>query len=87
MKGALAITNLGRCDETLTSMAAVRKLSRVTPSNFCACRAGTRGGRRCAAMSSALLAAVRGLHVAEPSLGVKPLLARLREQQPDLEAG
>ena len=35
----------------------------------------------------ALLEAVRGLHVAEPELGPKPLLAKLREQQPDLGAG
>eukprot|EP00964_Phaeocystis_antarctica_P134065 scaffold98304_cov30-Phaeocystis_antarctica.AAC.1 len=32
----------------------------------------------------ALLEAVRGLRVAEPDLGFKPLLAKLREQQPDL---
>ena len=38
-------------------------------------------------MSDALLEAVRGLRVANPSLGLKPLLARLREQQPDLGAG
>eukprot|EP00964_Phaeocystis_antarctica_P110187 scaffold74580_cov63-Phaeocystis_antarctica.AAC.1 len=38
-------------------------------------------------MSEALLEAVRGLHVADPDLGVKPLLARLREQQPGLGAG
>ena len=37
-------------------------------------------------MSDALLEAVRGLRVAEPELGFKPLLARLREQQPDLGA-
>ena len=35
----------------------------------------------------ALLEAVRGLRVAEPDLGFKPLLAKLREQQPDLGAG
>ena len=35
-------------------------------------------------MSEALMEAVRGLHVADPDLGVKPLLAKLREQQPDL---
>ena len=29
-------------------------------------------------MSAALLEAVRGLHVADPDLGVKPLLAKLR---------
>tara|TARA_B100000795_G_scaffold199844_1_gene153683 strand:- start:122 stop:298 length:177 start_codon:yes stop_codon:yes gene_type:complete len=34
----------------------------------------------------ALLEAVRGLQVAEPELGFKPLLAKLREQQPDLGA-
>eukprot|EP00964_Phaeocystis_antarctica_P132420 scaffold96525_cov63-Phaeocystis_antarctica.AAC.1 len=38
-------------------------------------------------MSVALLEAVRGWHVADPDLGDKPLLARLREQRPDLEAG
>ena len=38
-------------------------------------------------MSEALLEAVRGLHVADPDLGVKPLLAKLREQQPDLGVG
>ena len=35
---------------------------------------------------AALLEAVRGLRVAEPDLGFKPLLAKLREQQPDLGA-
>ena len=34
----------------------------------------------------ALLEAVRGLRVAEPELGFKPLLAKLQEQQPDLGA-
>eukprot|EP00964_Phaeocystis_antarctica_P000855 scaffold470_cov71-Phaeocystis_antarctica.AAC.2 len=38
-------------------------------------------------MASALLEAVRGLHLADPNLGPKPLLAKLREQQPDLGAG
>ena len=38
------------------------------------------------AMSTALLEAVRGLRLAEPDLGVRPLLVKLREQQPDLEA-
>eukprot|EP00964_Phaeocystis_antarctica_P112718 scaffold76841_cov69-Phaeocystis_antarctica.AAC.3 len=33
-----------------------------------------------------LLEAVRGLRVAEPDLGFKPLLAKLREQKPDLGA-
>ena len=37
-------------------------------------------------MSDALREAVRGLHVADPDLGFKPLLAKLREQQPDLGA-
>ena len=37
-------------------------------------------------MSEALLEAVRGLRVAEPDLAFKPLLAKLREQQPDLGA-
>ena len=35
---------------------------------------------------NALLEAVRGLRVAEPDLGFKPLLAKLRAQQPDLGA-
>jgi len=34
----------------------------------------------------ALLEAVRGLRVAEPELGLKPLLAKLREQRPELGA-
>ena len=34
-----------------------------------------------------LLEAVRGLHLAHPELGPKPLLAKLREQQLDLAAG
>ena len=33
----------------------------------------------------AVVEAVRGLRVAEPDLGVKPLLAKLREKRPDLE--
>ena len=36
--------------------------------------------------ADALLEAVRGLRVAEPDLGFKPLLAKLRAQQPDLGA-
>jgi hypothetical protein len=39
------------------------------------------------AISGALLDAVRGLRAAHPELGPKPLLAKLREQHPDLEAG
>ena len=35
---------------------------------------------------AALLEAVRGLRVADPDLGFKPLLARLRQQQPNLGA-
>ena len=35
----------------------------------------------------ALLEAVRGLRVADPDLGLKPLLAKLRKQQPNLGAG
>ena len=38
-------------------------------------------------MADGLLEAVRGLHLAHPELGPKPLLAKLREQQPDLAAG
>ena len=35
-------------------------------------------------MAQALFEAVHGLRVADPGLGVKPLLAKLQEQQPDL---
>ena len=38
-------------------------------------------------MADALLEAVRGLWLADPGLGPKPLLAKLRAQQPDLGAG
>ena len=38
-------------------------------------------------MGDGLLEAVRGLHLAHPELGPKPLLAKLREQQPDLAVG
>eukprot|EP00964_Phaeocystis_antarctica_P095893 scaffold62285_cov56-Phaeocystis_antarctica.AAC.2 len=38
-------------------------------------------------MADGLLEAVRGLRLADPGLGPKPLLAKLREQQPDLGAG
>ena len=38
-------------------------------------------------MSEALLEAVRALRVADPDLGVKSLLSKLKEQQPDLEVG
>jgi len=38
-------------------------------------------------MADDLLEAVRGLHLAHPELGPKPLLAKLRVQQPDLAAG
>ena len=37
--------------------------------------------------AGALLEAVRTLRAAEPSLAVEPLVARLREQRPDLETG
>eukprot|EP00964_Phaeocystis_antarctica_P032737 scaffold18554_cov64-Phaeocystis_antarctica.AAC.2 len=38
-------------------------------------------------MADGLLEAVRGLWLADPELGPKPLLVRLREQRPDLGAG
>ena len=38
-------------------------------------------------MADGLLEAVRGLRLAHPELGPKPLLAKLREQQPGLAAG
>ena len=38
-------------------------------------------------MADGLLEAVRGLWLTHPGLGPKPLLAKLREQQPDLGAG
>ena len=34
----------------------------------------------CRRMAGRLLVAVRGLHLAHPELGPKPLLAKLREQ-------
>ena len=37
-------------------------------------------------MADGLLEAVRGMWLAHPDLGPKPLLAKLREQQPDLGA-
>ena len=37
--------------------------------------------------ADALLEAVRGMRIADPDLGFKPLLAKLRAQQPDLGAG
>ena len=38
-------------------------------------------------MADGLLEAVRGLRLVDPELGPKPLLAKLREQRPDLGAG
>ena len=38
-------------------------------------------------MVDGLLEAVRGLWLADPKLSPKPLLAKLREQKPDLGAG
>ena len=38
-------------------------------------------------MADGLLEAVRGLRLAHPELGPKPLLAKLREHHPDLGAG
>ena len=38
-------------------------------------------------MADGLLEAVRGLRLAHPELGPKPLLVKLREQQPGLGAG
>jgi hypothetical protein len=37
--------------------------------------------------TDAILGAVRALRLEDPGLGVKPLVARLREQAPDLGAG
>ena len=53
-------------------------------SRACAQRGNVRMCEPCA--PNALLEAVRGLRVAEPDLGFKPLLAKLRAQQPDLGA-
>eukprot|EP00964_Phaeocystis_antarctica_P153675 scaffold122034_cov51-Phaeocystis_antarctica.AAC.4 len=49
-------------------------------------RARPRSRTHESAMSEALLEAVRGLRMTEPDLGFKPLLAKLREHQPDLGA-
>ena len=38
-------------------------------------------------VSAALLEVVRPLRAAAPALGLEPLVARLREQRPDLDAG
>ena len=55
---------------------------------MCSGHRGVSGGveHRCGRISSALVEAVRDLRVADPVLGFKPLLAKLREQQPDLGA-
>ena len=45
------------------------------------------GGRLAGWPRDGLLEAVRGLRLAHPELGPKPLLAKLRQQQPDLAAG
>ena len=58
---------------------------------ICSFRCGslaTSHGRRCPKASKLpLTKAVRGLWLAHPKLGPKPLLAKLLEQQLDLEAG
>ena len=51
------------------------------------CPCGPGAPRMCEPCTpEALLEAVRGMRVAEPDLGFKPLLAKLRAQQPDLGA-
>ena len=45
------------------------------------------GDEPSAPLGDGLLEAVRRLHLAHPELGPKPLLAKLRAQQPDLAAG
>ena len=61
------------------------------PQMFDAARSASRdsmpGDDPTATAGHALLEAVRALRVAYPDLGVKRLLAKLREQQPDLGAG
>eukprot|EP00964_Phaeocystis_antarctica_P145287 scaffold111311_cov48-Phaeocystis_antarctica.AAC.2 len=57
---------------------------RISSPNF-AGRVGRAG--RLLRMANNLLEAVRGLWLADPGLAPKPLLAKLREQQPDLGAG
>ena len=49
--------------------------------------AGNGAGRVATRMADGLLEAVRRLWLADPELGPKPLLAKLREQRPDLDAG
>ena len=69
-------------------------MSRLFPPKLVENRVGRRSSRsRTVAavasphMADGLLEAVRGLWLADPDLSVKPLLAKLREQQPDLGAG
>ena len=65
------------------------KRARVAPSPvFYRHRArGALVSARAGTMSDALLEAVRGLWLVHPELGPKPLLAKLRQQQPDLGGG
>eukprot|EP00964_Phaeocystis_antarctica_P048955 scaffold28351_cov52-Phaeocystis_antarctica.AAC.1 len=73
-----------RCEGARIASEHEGSVFRIT-SPVCGCVPGaaTASGR----MADGLLEAVRELWLADPSLGPKPLLAKLRELQPDLEAG
>ena len=67
----------GGCLYTLSQTAGSWAVAALAPG-------APRMGEPCA--PEVLLGAVRGLRVAESDLGFKPLLAKLRQQQPDLGA-
>ena len=68
-----------------TLLTAHGTLSRLPPQTSERCVGRSLGDPRMA--EDCLLEAVRGLRLAHPELGPKPLLAKLREQHPDLGAG
>eukprot|EP00964_Phaeocystis_antarctica_P020248 scaffold11175_cov63-Phaeocystis_antarctica.AAC.4 len=71
------LSNLARPCDSLRAAAASRAAAAIAPGAPRMCDPCT---------PDALLEAVRGLRVTEPDLGFKPLLAKLRSQQPELGA-
>eukprot|EP00964_Phaeocystis_antarctica_P160159 scaffold131566_cov51-Phaeocystis_antarctica.AAC.1 len=65
----------------------LHSLRYYTPHLSSSATASSAADARYSTLHMDLTDAVRGLHVADPDLGFKPLLAKLREQQPDLGAG